>query len=98
MTECPRWDGCSASVCPLDRAGKHRKRERICFYVMEYVKPGSAERFRMNGFEQIHNQIKHSMDWLIYDTTISKKPSADLTKRLRKAALTKPRMICQVST
>ena len=96
--DCPKWDGCSASACPLDCSGKHRKRENICFYAFEYVKPDSAERFHQHGLQSMHDQIKANLDWLILNTTISKEPSSDLTKRLRKASQTKTRMICQVST
>ena len=41
MIECPRFDGCSAPICPLDpdcldRA--HLKDEAVCFYLRLHVK------------------------------------------------------------
>lgn len=48
MQACPKFDGCSAPICPLDADWPrriHRKGEPVCFYLLEYVKPGSRARF-----------------------------------------------------
>ncbi len=47
--DCPRFDRCSANICPLDadwRLRNHLKGERICFWLTEAVKPGGAARLR----------------------------------------------------
>ena len=44
MTDCLKFDACSAPVCPLDpQASKvrHLEGERVCFYLTEYSKPGA---------------------------------------------------------
>jgi len=49
MHACPKFDGCSAPICPLDADWPrriHRKGEPVCFYLLEYVKPGSRARFQ----------------------------------------------------
>lgn len=49
MHACPKFDGCSAPICPLDANWPrriHRKGEPVCFYLLEYVKPGSGARFK----------------------------------------------------
>ena len=40
---CPKWQKCSAPICPLDHnieSRVHIKGDRVCFYLCEYVKPG----------------------------------------------------------
>ncbi len=42
MYECPRFEACSAPICPLDEDWKLRrmlKRERTCHYLREVSKP-----------------------------------------------------------
>ena len=41
MIECPRFDGCSAPICPLDPNAldrAHLKGEAVCHYLRLYVK------------------------------------------------------------
>lgn len=47
--DCPRWEGCSAPVCPLDGAWhrcKHLPGERVCGLMSELVKDGGEARLR----------------------------------------------------
>lgn len=49
MQHCPRWDSCSAPVCPLDplwRQVPHLCGERVCGYLLELAKPGGEGRIR----------------------------------------------------
>lgn len=42
LTDCPRFDKCSAPVCPIDPKRllrKHIKGEAVCFYLLEGAKP-----------------------------------------------------------
>ena len=42
MYDCPRFEACSAPVCPLDNGWRKRrmlKRERTCHYLREVSKP-----------------------------------------------------------
>ncbi len=49
MTDCSKFDRCSAPICPLDpewQKRTHVKGERICFYLLECVKSGAEARFQ----------------------------------------------------
>ena len=42
MYDCPKFEGCSAPICPLDSEMEkrtHLEGERVCFYLTEYSKP-----------------------------------------------------------
>jgi len=44
MHECPKFESCSAPICPLDaqwRMRAHNPGDRICFYLREAVKPSA---------------------------------------------------------
>jgi len=46
---CPKYEKCSANICPLDRDWKlrnHLNGEPTCFYLREYVKRGGIARLR----------------------------------------------------
>jgi len=46
---CPKYEKCSANICPLDSDWKlrtHLKGEPTCFYLREYVKQGGIARLR----------------------------------------------------
>ena len=46
---CPKYEKCSANICPLDRDWKlrtHLNSEPICFYLREHVKQGGIARLR----------------------------------------------------
>ena len=45
MYRCPKWDGCSAPLCPLGMLGSHLPGERVCFYLLESTKAGAEARF-----------------------------------------------------
>jgi hypothetical protein len=47
MMACPRWQKCSANICPLDpdwRDRSHAPGEPVCGLAQEAVKPGANER------------------------------------------------------
>jgi len=46
---CPKFNKCSANICPLDPdmlKRTHLPGERVCFYLTEYVKPHAKEILR----------------------------------------------------
>lgn len=48
--DCPRWDGCSAPVCPLAddwRRCQHLSGDRVCGLMCELVKEGGEARLRV---------------------------------------------------
>jgi hypothetical protein len=55
MTDCPRFERCSAPICPLDSDWQERtqlKGEPTCFYLLEYVKGGAEADFRGSQHER----------------------------------------------
>ncbi len=65
MCDCPRFDGCSAPVCPLDpdwRLHIYRKGEPICFYLLEFVKPNAKAQFQGSIGVRIYKAIQTSID------------------------------------
>ena len=47
--DCAKFARCSAPICPLDAAhlnSAHLEGERVCFYLLEYVKPNALGRFK----------------------------------------------------
>ena len=49
MSACPKFDQCSAPICPLDPDWKirsHLEGERVCFYLTEYSKPAGKALLR----------------------------------------------------
>jgi len=88
MKDCPKFDRCSAPICPLDPDVFRRvylPGEAICFYLAESVKPGAEARFR-----QVHsgNAIWEAIRAL--DPPLSR--YALLRKALQRAKRTPPRM------
>lgn len=48
-SNCPRFDNCSAPICPLDPEWRHRKlvgTEATCFWLREAVKAGGEAEIR----------------------------------------------------
>jgi hypothetical protein len=81
MRDCPKFEKCSAPICPLnDQESVHLKGEPICFYLRECVKQG--------GFSRIAGYIPKEMAKKIAE----KLPGilsrhVDIKNRLSRAAL-----------
>ncbi len=46
--DCPRYDRCSANVCPMDvqwRKRSHVRGDEVCFFLTESVKPNADANF-----------------------------------------------------
>lgn len=51
--DCPRYDRCSANVCPLDqdwRRRLHVRGDEVCFVLLESVKADAAANFLHSGW------------------------------------------------
>jgi hypothetical protein len=58
MSDCPKFEGCSAPICPLDPDWKirtHLDGERVCFYLTEYSKEANKALLRA-GLPREHYQ------------------------------------------
>lgn len=50
MKACPRYDKCSAPICPVDpnwRRRSHLEGERVCVWLTELSKAGGEEQIRL---------------------------------------------------
>lgn len=67
MRTCPKFDGCSAPICPLDPDWSrrvHRKGEPVCFYLLESVKPGARARFERSMVIALYHAMEQTIDAL----------------------------------
>jgi hypothetical protein len=65
MCDCPRFNRCSAPICPLDpdwRLRVYRKGEPICLYLLEYVKPDAQAQFQGSIGVPIYKAIERSIE------------------------------------
>ncbi len=88
MYHCPRFDRCSAPICPVDPDWKlrvYRKGEPICFYLLEYVKPDAEAQFQGSIGVQIYAAIKKHLDAISHRY-------APLSRALERAKRTGSRM------
>lgn len=54
---CPRWDRCSAPICPLDPDRERRvllHDDPTCFYLLESVKADAKVNFMAPGWERLY--------------------------------------------
>ncbi len=64
LQDCPRFDTCSAALCPLDPEWKIRRYARdesVCFYLNEVVKPDRDLRFEGRNDRDILDASKRSL-------------------------------------
>jgi hypothetical protein len=55
-TDCPKFQSCSAPVCPLDplwRSAVHFQGEKVCPYLLASHKVGAAERYAGDAVFQV---------------------------------------------
>lgn len=60
LQDCPKWEACSAPICPLDSRWQGRvmqSEDSTCFYLAEAVKNGGAEVFEGRGLGELYRAI-----------------------------------------
>lgn len=90
MRDCPKFNSCCAPVCPLDPEWRERSQlnsEPVCFYLMEIVKDGGAERVRHGTPDGMAEQVAEVLDEL--STQVG---HAYIRHKLRRAACTGSRI------
>jgi len=58
--DCPRFQGCSSPVCPMDNDWPIRvleKSDPTCFYLTEAVKDGAEKRFGAAGLQDLYSLV-----------------------------------------
>lgn len=80
--DCPKFDRCSAGVCPLDKtAGSHLTGEPVCFYLREFVKDGGEARLRRSLPGVMVDEIANELPAII-------SRYGDIKRKLERAAKT----------
>jgi len=57
MEDCPKFDKCSAPICPLYELvnkQEHFENERVCYYLIEVQKIKSEANFDQSGLGELH--------------------------------------------
>ncbi len=55
--QCPKYQQCSAPICPLDKEWQKRKHisgDRVCFYLTEVQKPRANAVFEVQGLGSLY--------------------------------------------
>ncbi len=65
ISDCPKYETCSAPICPLDKDWKLRalcNEDPTCFYLLESVKDASATHFELAQLEVMYEMIYEVRD------------------------------------
>jgi hypothetical protein len=79
MEACPRFNRCSAPICPLYGGGIHLTGEDVCFFAREAVKEGGEHRLRLYLSE-------HMVEGIVEALPRMRSLSGDITRRLTRAS------------
>lgn len=88
MQRCPKFDTCSAPICPLDdllQRRVHQDRDRTCVWLVEVVKPGGEDRINAALPSALADQLIRALPEV-------EAASAYVRRNLRKAARTGTRL------
>lgn len=91
MYDCPKFEKCSAAVCPLFKsiaAQEHIKGDRVCFYLIEYLKIDSKVNFDGSGLGELYELMAQ----VTIDAFSNPDTSIYLVNSLRKATLSSSSM------
>lgn len=61
MNRCPKFESCSANICPLDNEWFKRsdvRGEPVCFFMRESVKDGAHEVFERYGLSELFDTCR----------------------------------------
>ena len=67
-TDCPKFNRCNASLCPLDEHWRRRSMtygDSVCFYLTESVKDGAEARFKGVPDEGIYACARSSLPAMV---------------------------------
>lgn len=91
ICDCPRFDTCIASVCPIWKPvylQKHLNGERTCYYFLQAQKINSEAIFKQSGLENLFAVMAQATR----DAFSNPDTSIYLVRSLRKAALSSSAM------
>jgi len=91
MEECPKFNKCSAPVCPLYTSinkQEHLENERTCYYLLEAQKMGSEANFDQSGLGELYGVMVRATR----DVFARPENNTYLQKALLKARKTSSRM------
>ena len=71
IEDCPKFDACSAPICPLDEDYKlrvHLTEDRACLYLREYAKSATRGQLKVTVPDEMYNLIAEChLDILLRD-------------------------------
>lgn len=56
--DCPKWNTCSAAICPFDTTGIHTKDAPVCLYLREFYKENAKANFINAGIGHIYAELE----------------------------------------
>jgi hypothetical protein len=68
MEDCPKFNRCSAPICPLDPdvlSRTYLPGEPVCLYMREFVKPDAKDRFQGAQRGDLYDHLSHSLETLL---------------------------------
>ena len=96
MEECPKFDKCSAPICPLYKSvnkQEHLENERTCYYLLEAQKIDSEANFDQSGLGELYGAMVRAAYEVFKQPNINK----HLQKQLLRAATSGSRMARGIS-
>ena len=91
MDECPKFNKCSAPVCPLYKSiyeQEHLENERACYYLLEAQKIDSEVNFDQSGLGELYEAMVRAT----HEVFAKPERNKYLQKQLLKAATSGSRM------
>ena len=96
MDECPKFNKCSAPVCPLYKSiyeQEHLENERACCYLLEAQKIDSEGNFNQSGLGELYKLMVRAT----HEVFAQPENHKYLQKKLLKAATSSSRMARGIS-
>ena len=81
--DCPHWERCSASLCPLDTAGRHLLGEPVCRLAREAVKEGGVTHVTGYAGEDVANRVVAGLSRLESVPDVARRLSRAATSRIK---------------
>ena len=84
MHDCPKFDSCSATLCPLDKGLRKRSYlpgERVCHYITMYSKPHEIDNIRGSLPIELFRAVESSYPYI-------SNHNANIRNRLKASSIT----------
>lgn len=68
LHSCPKWNTCSAAICPLDEKFSKRTHlddDRVCFFLTESIKIDAETNFKGRGLTSLYKCMQEATPHII---------------------------------